>query len=77
MICLCGICNSRVSSIVIILSCCGINDDIVLSVVVFPQPVPPAIIMLDGLICNPSITIQRNAAKFNVKVFLFIKSKIV
>ena len=46
--CLCGICNSGVSSTVMILSVYIENNETTLSVVVLPEPVPPAINVFAG-----------------------------
>lgn len=49
----------------------------VFSVVVFPDPVPPAIMMFDGFTPHPSITSHRNAASSYVSVLFSIRSIIV
>ena len=69
-----GSCNSRVSSIVIILSLGGTNAAIVFKVVVLPELVPPAIIALHGFTPNPSVQTHKKPAKWDDKVLKFIRS---
>ena len=60
-----------------ILSLEGINDVNVFNVVVFPEPVPPEMIIFEGLTFNPSMFIHKNAAKCALIEFDLIKSSIV
>lgn len=72
-----GICSSNVSSMVIILSDGLMKAERALSVVVFPELVPPDMIALADLTPNPSKHNQKNAASSMDIVFEFIKSIIV
>ena len=66
--------NSEVSSIVITLSVSGTNEHSIFKLVVFPEPVPPEIKILAGLICIPSNASHKNAADSAFSVLNFIKS---
>ena len=61
----------------IILSRGGVNAVTAFKVVVLPEPVPPAIIALQGLTPRPSVQTHKNPARCEDKVLKFIKSIIV
>ena len=72
-----GICSSKVSSIVMILSLGLMKAERAFKVVVLPELVPPDIIAFADFTPSPSMHSQKNAANSIDIVFEFIRSIIV